>query len=343
MTVPLSVALIGAGRIGQVHADNLAHAVPLARLAGIADVNATAAQETARRVGCPRWTTDALELIRDPDVNGVVIASPNATHASLIIASANAGKPIFCEKPIDSDLARTDEALAAVQAAGVPLQMGFQRRYDAAHAHSQRLAAEGKLGRLLFVHSHTRDPEPPPATILAGSGGIFKDTCVHDFDALRWIVGEEITEVMATASVGPATNFTSSGEPDIAAITVRFTSGVIGHIDAVRGVLYGYDVRTEIIGSEASVMGGYHNATPVTLFRPDGVIQDHVFWFPQRFGQAYLDELRAWAENVTAGKPVSPTGLDGRQALVLAQAAEESVRRGGQAVKVPLPSEAQAR
>ncbi len=340
MTVPLNVALIGAGRIGQVHADNLARAIPLARLAGIADVNATAAQETAQRVGCPRWTTDALELIRDPSVSGVVIASPNGTHASLIIASAEAGKPIFCEKPIDRDLARTDEALAAVEAAGVPLQLGFQRRYDAAHAHSQRMVAEGKLGRLLFVHSHTRDPQPPPATILADSGGIFKDTCVHDFDALRWIVGEEIAEVTATASVGPATNFTSSGEPDIAAITVRFANDVIGQIDAVRGVLYGYDVRTEIIGSEASVMGGYHSATPIMLFRPDGVVQDHVFWFPQRFGQAYLDELKAWAENVTAGKPVSPTGFDGRQALILAQMAEESVRRGGQAIKVPSLSEA---
>jgi myo-inositol 2-dehydrogenase/D-chiro-inositol 1-dehydrogenase len=214
------------------------------------------------------------------------------------------------------------------------LQLGFQRRYDAAHMHTRHAVQEGKLGRLIFVHSHTRDPEPPPATLWAVSGGIFRDTCVHDFDALRWIVGEEIVELTAMSSVGPDTNFTSSGEPDIAAIAVRFANGVLGHIDAVRGVRYGYDVRTEIIGTEATVMGGFHRDTPVTEFRPDGVRHDHVFWFPQRFGQAYRDELRAWVENLAAGRPITPTGEDGRQALVLALAAEESAAQGGAAVKL---------
>ncbi len=157
---------------------------------------------------------------------------------------------------------------------------------------------------------------------------------MHDFDALRWIVGEEIVELTAMASVGPGTNFTSAGEPDIAVITVRFANGVLGHIDAVRGVQYGYDVRTEIIGTEATLMGGFHQDTPVTEFRQEGVRHDHVFWFPQRFGQAYRDELRAWVENIAAGRPVSPDGEDGRLALVLALAAQESVTQGSKAVKL---------
>jgi hypothetical protein len=224
--------------------------------------------------------------------------------------------------------------LAAVEAAGVPLQLGFQRRYDAAHRETRRLVEEGKLGRLLFAHSHTRDPAPPPAHIMAASGGVFRDTCVHDFDALRWIVGAEIVEVAAQASVGPATAFTSSGEPDVAAIAVRFANGALGHIDAVRGVLYGYDVRTEVVGTQATAMGGYHRDTPLTVFRPEGVTHDHVYWFQDRFGQAYVEEVRAWVENVLAGRPVTPTGQDGRQALVLALAAEESVRQDGKAIKV---------
>ena len=334
MKTILNVGLIGAGRIGQVHAETLAHGVPGARLAGIADLNAQVVEETAARLEVPRWTTDPLELINDAGIQAVAIASPNDTHAELIIAAASAGKAIFCEKPIDQDLARTEEALAAVAKAGVPLQLGFQRRYDAAHLYTKRAVQEGNLGRLIFVHSHTRDPEPPPSTMWASAGGIFKDTCVHDFDALRWIVGEEIVEVTAMASVGPGTNFTSAGEPDIAVISVRFANGVLGHIDAVRGVQYGYDVRTEIIGEKASLMGGFHRDIPVTEFGPGGVRHDHVFWFPQRFGQAYRDELRAWVENITTGQAVSPGGEDGLRALVLALAAQESVTQGSKAVKV---------
>lgn len=336
MKATLNVGLVGAGRIGQVHATTLARGLARARLAGIADVNGKVAKETAARLDCPRWTNDAMQLIRDPAFQAIVIASPNDTHAGLIFACAESGKAIFCEKPIDKDLADTDQALAAVASAGVPLQMGFQRRYDAAHRETRRLVESGALGRLLFAHSHTRDPEPPPATIMAASGGVFRDTCVHDFDALRWIVGAEIVEVTAVSSVGPETSFTSSGEADVAAIAVRFANGTIGHIDAVRGVLYGYDVRTEVIGSEATAMGGYHRDTPVTLFKPDGVTHDHVFWFPQRFGQAYIDEITAWVDNVLEGRPVTPTGEDGRQALVVAMAAEESVKQGGKAIRVPI-------
>ena len=271
----INVGLIGAGRIGQVHAQTLSTGAPGARLAGIADLNAQVVEETAARFDIPRWTTDPLDLINDPGIDAVAIASPNDTHAGLIIAAASAGKAIFCEKPIDPDLARTEQALAAVAKSGVPLQLGFQRRYDTAHVETRRAVEEGRLGRLIFVHSHTRDPEPPPSALWASAGGIFKDTCVHDFDALRWIVGEEIVEVSAMASVGPDTNFTSTGEPDIAVITVRFANGVLGHIDAVRGVQYGYDVRTEIAGTEATMMGGFDRYTPVTEYSREGVRHDH--------------------------------------------------------------------
>src|SRR5438105_138221 len=143
---PINVAVLGVGRIGQVHAETLASRVPLARLAGLADVNAKVAEETAARLDCPRWSTEPLDLVNDPNVQAVVIASPNDTHARLILAAAEAGKAIFCEKPIDKDLADTDRALAAVSRAGVPLQLGFQRRYDVAHVRSRRLVEEGKLG-----------------------------------------------------------------------------------------------------------------------------------------------------------------------------------------------------
>jgi myo-inositol 2-dehydrogenase / D-chiro-inositol 1-dehydrogenase len=337
MHAPLNIGLIGAGRMGQVHAQNLAHGIAGARLAAIADANTAVAEATATRLGCPAWSADPLEVIQDPAIQGVVIASPTDSHARLITAAAEAGKAIFCEKPIDRDLPATDQALDVVRRTGVPLQMGFQRRYDPAHVRSRQLVATGALGQVLFVHSHTRDPEPPPATYSAAAGGVFRDTLVHDFDALRWITGDEIVEVTARANVTAETGYTAAGTPDVASLTVRFAGGALGHIDAVRGVLYGYDVRTEIIGSAASALGGYHQETPVLEMRPDGIRYDHVFWFPQRFGVAYRDEVAAWIAAVAGGTAVTPDGGDGRQALVIALAAEESVRQGGRPVAVPAP------
>jgi myo-inositol 2-dehydrogenase / D-chiro-inositol 1-dehydrogenase len=341
MKTPLNVAVVGAGRIGQVHAQNLAGSIPDARLAGIAEVDEKVGQETAARLGC-RWTPDAMDLVRDPGVQAIVIASPNDTHAALIIAAAREGKAILCEKPIERDLTRTDEALAAVRQTGVPLQMAFQRRYDPAHIRTHDLAHEGKLGRLVFAHSHTRDPEPPPAVIPAGAGGIFRDTCVHDFDSLRWIVGAEIDRLSARSNVGPEATFTGTGETDVAIIMVYFTNGVLGHIDAVRGVQYGYDVRTEITGTEATAIGGFHRETPLDVFSARGVTHDHVFWFPERFAEAYNNELTAFVRNVLDGRPVTPTGDDGRQALVVAMAAEQSARNGGDGVDVPAPGQTPA-
>jgi myo-inositol 2-dehydrogenase/D-chiro-inositol 1-dehydrogenase len=224
-----------------------------------------------------------------------------------------------------------EEALAAAQEAGVPLQLGFQRRYDSSHIHAHRMVAEGKLGQIVFAHSHTRDATPR-TDYTSRSGGIFRDTCVHDFDALRFILGDEVVEITAVSNVSAEGGFVTAGGPEIASITLRFAGGTLAQVNTVRGILYGFDVRTEVIGTDASVAGGFAREVPVTEFRREGESSAQAYWFPQRFAQAYVDELRAWVENVLSDRPVSPTGDDGRQALRLAIAAEESLRRGGQTV-----------
>lgn len=333
MSERLRVGLVGAGRIGQRHAQTLAALIPGAELVAIADANAEAARSIAAAVRVDRWTTDADAVLADPGVDAVVIASSTDTHAPYIIAAAEAGKDVFCEKPIALDLEATDAALDAVEKANVRLQIGFQRRFDKGYRRAKEMIASGTLGRIESIRDTMRDPAPAPRDYIARCGGLFRDMTIHNFDTVRWLMGSEVEEVYAVGAALVDPMFAELDDIDTSVVTLRFQGGGLAVIDNSRRSGFGYDVRTEVFGSDGAVFVGYSQETPLIHLSKVGVTSDHVNWFLDRFAQAYEDELRAFVEASLTGEQPIVTGDDGRAAMALAYAAEAS-RRANRPVRV---------
>jgi myo-inositol 2-dehydrogenase / D-chiro-inositol 1-dehydrogenase len=329
----LQVALLGAGRLGAGHARILA-ALPAAHLVVIADPRPEVAG-LGTRYGA-RVVAEPEAAIDDPAVEAVVIVTPTASHAPLIEAAARAGKAILCEKPIALDVGATERALVAVRDAGVPLQIGFQRRYDAGYAEARRRIAAGEVGRIHLFRAVSHDPYPPPPAYIAGCGGQFVDMTIHDLDLARYLTGEEIVEVSALGAVLGAAGdaFRAAGDWDTTVLNLRFAGGGLGSIVNSRQSGYGYDVHTEILGDRGALKVGYERHTPLTYYDGAGAHHDYVAYFPERFAQAYGAEIEAFVASVLAGEPVTPTGEDGLAALRVALAATESARAGGTPVEV---------
>jgi myo-inositol 2-dehydrogenase/D-chiro-inositol 1-dehydrogenase len=329
MTERIKIGLIGAGRIGRRHALTLASRIPHAELVVVCDAIPQAAKAAAEGARVGTWTTDADAVVADPAIRAIVIASSTESHAPLITAAARAGKDVFCEKPIALDLPATDAALAAVEAAGVRLQIGFQRRYDKGFRRAKELIAAGNLGRIEMIRDTMRDPGPPPREYLATCGGLYRDMTIHNFDNVRWLMGDEVTEVYAlgTAVVDPM--FAEFGDIDTSIVTLRFAGGGIAVIDNSRRAGFGYDVRTEIFGANGALFVGYSRDTPILHLTPTGVHSDHVHWFLERFDQAYVDELRDFVDAIVEDRPVAIPGEDGRAAMALAYACEASRNEHG--------------
>jgi myo-inositol 2-dehydrogenase/D-chiro-inositol 1-dehydrogenase len=320
------VALIGAGRIGQRHAATLASAIPRADLAVIADVHGPSAEALAGRVRCESWTADPATVLADPSIDAIVIASSTDSHAPLIVGAAEAGKQIFCEKPIALDLEATDRALDAVDRASVRLQMGFQRRFDKAYATAKALIDEGALGRIEAIRDTMRDPGPAPRAYLETSGGLYRDMTIHNFDCVRWMMNAEVTELFAMGSAIVDPLFQELGDIDTSVISLRFAGDALGVIDNSRRSGFGYDVRTEVFGSEGALMIGYSRDTPMLRLDGKGIHSDHIHWFLERFDQAYIDELKVFADSIVEDTPPPVDGNDARAAMALAYAAEASRR-----------------
>jgi myo-inositol 2-dehydrogenase / D-chiro-inositol 1-dehydrogenase len=320
------VALIGAGRIGQRHAATLASAIPRAELAIIADVHGPSAATLAAKVRCQHWTDNPESVLADATINAIVIASSTDSHAPLIVAAAEAGKQIFCEKPIALDLEATDYALDAVERAGVRLQMGFQRRFDKAYHTAKGLIDSGTLGRIEAIRDTMRDPSPASRAYLETSGGLYRDMTIHNFDCVRWMVGQEVRELFAMGSAIVSPLFRELGDIDTSVISLRFDDDSLGVIDNSRRSGFGYDVRTEVFGSEGALMIGYSRDTPMLRLDANGIHSDHIHWFLERFDQAYVDELKVFVDGIVDDTPLPVDGHDARAAMVLAYAAEASLR-----------------
>jgi myo-inositol 2-dehydrogenase/D-chiro-inositol 1-dehydrogenase len=319
----LDIAVLGAGRIGRIHAANIA-AHPAARLAGIADLDADAAGRLAASLGTRVVSVD--EAMRS---DAVLIASPTPTHAEYVELAAAAGRAVFCEKPIDLSAARVRACLAAVRTAGVVLMVGFNRRFDPHFvALKQRLDA-GAIGALELLTIISRDLSPPPPAYVATSGGLFRDMMIHDLDMARFLLGEEPVEVSAMASclVDPAIG--AAGDVDTALVTLRTASGRLCQISNSRRATYGYDQRIEAHGAAGLLRAGNVVPTTVELATGSGFLSDPVQpFFLERYAQAYRAELAAFIEAVLGKGPVRPDGEDGLRALLLADAALEAANTG---------------
>lgn len=322
----LRIGVIGAGRIGSIHAENLALRVPGAEVAAIADIRLAAAQELAARLDVPVATTDYHDLLQDPTIQALLICSATDTHSQMIEAAAAAGKHIFCEKPIDFELGRIDRALAAVARAGVKLQIGFNRRFDPSFRKAHEMVASGKIGTPHLLRITSRDPAPPPLEYVKVSGGIFLDMTIHDFDMARYLVGSEVTEVYATGGVLIDPKIGELGDVDTAVTVLRFANGAIGMIDNSRKAVYGYDQRVEVFGSAGAV--AVSNNTPDTAVVSDanGVHAAlPLYFFLERYTQSYIVEMKAFVEAVQLDRTPPVTGPDGRIPVVIGLAAKKSL------------------
>ena len=319
----LSIAVIGAGRIGRIHAPNVA-AHPGARLAGVADVDAAAATRLAEACGAR-----ALSLDEAFTADAVLIGSPTPTHADFIERAAAAGRAIFCEKPIDLDANRVRTCLEAVRRAGVPLMVGFNRRFDPLFAALKRRMVAGDIGELELLTIFSKDPGPPPISYIESSGGLFRDCMIHDLDMARFLLGEEPVELHAAASclVDPAIGV--AGDVDTAVATLRTASGKLCQISNSRRATYGYDQRIEAHGEKGLLRAGNVTATTVELANAAGFATDPALpFFLERYAEAYRLELDAFVTAVAAGQAPKPNGEDGLKALLLADAATRSAQTG---------------
>jgi myo-inositol 2-dehydrogenase/D-chiro-inositol 1-dehydrogenase len=327
-TTTVGVGLIGAGAIGSFHGETLAHRVPGARLAAVADPAPGAAERLAGLLGVPHATTDPAELLADPALEAVVIAAPARFHADLVVAAAGAGKAVFCEKPMALTLADADRAIAAAEAAGVALQVGFNRRFDPSFRAAHDLVVAGRLGTPQLLRSLTRDPGTPDPGRVPPSG-IFFETLIHDFDTLRYLnPGAEPVEVYAVADALAYPDFKAQGLQDTAVVLVRFGNGAIATAEANFNAVYGYDIRGEVFGSAGMVTAGDQRRTTMSYYGSEGVASDTWRRNIDLFHGAYTAELAQFVDCVRTGATPGPSGGDARAALAIALAAIRSADTG---------------
>jgi myo-inositol 2-dehydrogenase/D-chiro-inositol 1-dehydrogenase len=321
------VGVIGVGRIGSMHAELLARQVPGAAVTCVSDAHDETARAVGERLGVPAGPID--ELLASPDVDAVAICTSTDTHADLIVAAAEAGKAIFCEKPVSLDLAELDRALAAVEAAGVPFQIGFNRRFDPAHAEVSRAVTEGEVGEVQLLRISSRDPAPPPIEYVRSSGGIFLDMTIHDFDMARFVARSEVVEVYARGAVRVDPAFGEADDVDTAVIVLEHENGCLTTIDNSRQAVYGYDQRVEVFGSAGMAVSENPLAHSTIVRTASGVRAATLpYFFLERYIPSYVREWEAFVSAVATGTtpPVGPA--DARAPLVIGLAAWRSLREG---------------
>ncbi|MCH1983820.1 inositol 2-dehydrogenase [Ruminococcus sp. OA3] len=330
MAKKVRIGMLGAGRIGKLHATNLVNAVPDAEVVMIADPFMNeATEEWAKGLGVTNVTKDSEAVFANPDVDAVFICSSTDTHAEFIVKAAEAGKHIFCEKPIATDIKVIEDALAAVDKAGVKLQVGFVRRFDHNHKKVRDTVASGMLGAPSIVKVTSRDPEAPPMAYVKVSGGIFMDMMIHDFDMVRYLSGSEVTEVSAYGTVMIDEEFKKYDDVDTAIVMLKFENGAIGVIDNSREAPYGYDQRTEVHCAKGCVQVANDLNDTSMISTADGVVCEKPTWFfLERYNNAFIAETNAFVDAVMNDKEVPVSGIDGLMPVKIAKAAKISLDEG---------------
>lgn len=330
MTGKLGIGVLGVGEMGRRHAENLRRLVPEARLLAVADVAANRARQVASELEIEQSYPSLDEMLACKDLSAVLIATPDKFHAQAVRAAAAAGKDILCEKPLATNLADAHAALDAVAKAGVRLQIGFMRRYDPAYQAAMKRVEAGEIGEPVVFKSVGRDKDVPPIAAYQSNinGMLFYNNTIHDFDIARWLMRDEVVETHAYTTVAIRPEVAQYGDVVASVVNLKYAKGAIGNVESYVQALYGYDVRTEVVGSKGSVFVGSLEKTPATFLSANGgttILADH---FLSRFAVAYLAEVRDFVHNMLHDHPPRVSGEDGLKALGIAVAAENSHLQG---------------
>jgi myo-inositol 2-dehydrogenase / D-chiro-inositol 1-dehydrogenase len=323
----LRIAVIGAGRIGKIHAQNIATRLRGAQLVAVADVDLAAARQLAEQWHVPDGISDYRQLLQQPSVDAVAICSATNTHAQIIEDAAAAGKHVFCEKPIDLDLRRIRQALAAAANSGVKFQVGFNRRFDPSFAKLKELVASGRIGTPHILRITSRDPAPPPISYIRVSGGIFLDMAIHDFDMTRFMTGSEVEEVYAIGAALVDPEIGRAGDVDTCIVTMRLRNGMLATIDNSRQAVYGYDQRVEVFGSGGMVSAGNRTPDSHLYLNSDGAHSAKPqHFFLDRYRESYIVEMQAFVDAVLNDRVPPVTGPDGLAPVLIGLAAGRSLQ-----------------
>lgn len=323
----LGVGVIGLGRLGSSYAKYLNNRIAGANLVAVSDVAEETVAALAAELGVSKRFIRYQDLIADTEVEAVVIVSPTSTHKEIVLEAAKQGKSIFCEKPLSISTAEAREMSRVVEQTSVFFQMGFMRRFDKGYLAAKHKIEEGAIGKPVVFKSSSRDPYRPSLEYLdpAHSGGLFIDCGIHDLDLARWYMGD-IASVYSIGGTLAYPEMKAIGDIDNAIVSLYFTSGALGTIDLSRNGVYGYDIRTEILGTEGTLKIGYLRETPILVMTSKGITHDTVPYFTERFEQAYITQLQDFVNNVLEGKPPTVTCADGVAALEASAAATLSFK-----------------
>lgn len=325
MSKKMVIGVIGTGRIGKLHAEDIINNFKDVEIKAVADVFVEKSRDWAEGLGIKNIYTDYHDILNDPEIEAILICSSTNTHAQITIEAANAGKNIFCEKPIDFDVEKIKEALAAVKKAGVKFQIGFNRRFDHNFKKVHDLVQAGKIGYPHIIKVTSRDPEAPPISYVKVSGGIFVDMTIHDFDMVRYLSGSDVEEVYTNAAVLVDPAIGEAGDVDTAIITLKFKNGAIGVIDNSRKAVYGYDQRVEVFGSKGSVVVSNDTDSSAVLSTEEGVLSEKPqYFFLQRYKDSFVEELREFFDAVRNDTDTPVSGMDGLKPVLIGLAAKKS-------------------
>ena len=325
MKAKVSVGVIGLGRMGQIYAEHLARHGQV-RIASVSDVVEERAAQLADKFGVASWTADYQEILRDKSVDAVFVTSSTSTHREVVIAAAEAGKAIFCEKPIALTLEDTDDMIAAIDGSGVMFQAGFMRRFDRGYVAAKRKIEEDVIGEPVTFKSIGRDPFCPDLEYArpSVSGGLILDMAIHDFDLARWLMADEVRRVQTEGGTLAFPQLNTVGDIDNAVVNMRFRGGALGNVEVSRNALYGYDIRTEVLGTKGGLNVGYYQHTPLLVMTTQGIEHDMVPYITERFGDAYRAQTHDFVERVLHDSEPAVDARDARAALLIGLAASRS-------------------
>ncbi|RPJ00834.1 MAG: inositol 2-dehydrogenase, partial [Chloroflexi bacterium] len=312
----VGIGVIGLGRMGQVYGTHIARQVDGAALVAVADPQQAMRERFAALVDGVQMFTDYHDLLNHPQIAAVIIASSTHTHRAIVIDAAQAGKAIFCEKPLALTLKDTDDIITAVDRADIPLQVGFMRRFDQGYVAAKQKIEAGVIGQPVTIRSIGRDPFRTSLEFAnpAVSGGIIVDMAIHDFDSIRWLMGDDVERVYTETASLVYPELRDVGDADNAMINLRFAGGGLGNVEVSRTAVYGYDIRCEVVGSQGTIEIGYLQETPIRVMTKEGITHDVVPHFPQRFGKAYTNQIEHFVDCLLHDRRPVVTTADARAA-----------------------------